>query len=116
MKKKVLKKLKSRGGETLAEVLIALLISALALTMLAGMVSVSGNLVLNSMDRMEEYVAAENDIVSYTASDSAVGSITLNMTGSGDLKITEKCDVSLPVSFYKSRVIGKVAVVSYKVK
>ena len=52
-------KLKSQAGETLSEVLIALLISALALTILANMISASTRMVMNSRERLEEYYAAE---------------------------------------------------------
>ena len=48
-------KLKNRAGETLSEVLIALLIAALALTILANMISASSKMILDSRRRLENY-------------------------------------------------------------
>jgi len=123
MKKKLINKLKSQGGETLAEVLIALLISALALTMLAGIISASGKIVLGSMDKMKTYLSAENQIVSYDAEDpvsSAEGTLTLYIKKNGSdtkCKLTEQnAGTDVDIVFYKSDVLGKIPVVSYKVK
>ena len=124
MKKKVLKKLKSRGGETIAEVLVALLISALGLTMLAGVISASGRIVLGSMDKMGKYVSSENQIVSYTAGDpvsSSEGTATLSLKktdGSESAwKLTDQTtDTAIKVIFYSTKVLGNKPVVSYRVK
>ena len=48
-------KLKSRAGESLAEVLIALLVSALALVMLASMIAHAFNMITTSRDKMNAY-------------------------------------------------------------
>lgn len=48
MKKRLLAKLRGRAGESIAETLIALLISALALVMLAGAISSAANIVRTS--------------------------------------------------------------------
>ena len=53
--KNIRKKLKSTAGESLAEVLIALLISALALVMLAEMINASANMIMRSRKTMEDY-------------------------------------------------------------
>lgn len=55
MKKKSMKRLRSQAGETIAEVLFALLISVLALTMLAMMISSTVGLVNASKDKMNDY-------------------------------------------------------------
>lgn len=55
MKKHVLKKLCSPAGESIGETLIALLISALALLMLAGAVSSAGKIVTRNKSAMETY-------------------------------------------------------------
>ena len=54
---RITKKLKSNAGETLAEVLIALLISSLAILMLAGMISSSSGIILRSEAAMKAYTA-----------------------------------------------------------
>ena len=53
--KKMMKKLKSQAGETIAEVLIALLISTIALLMLATMINSSANSIQKSRDILESY-------------------------------------------------------------
>lgn len=48
-------KLKSRAGESLAEVLIALLVAALGVTMLASMITSSFNMITGSRSKLESY-------------------------------------------------------------
>lgn len=48
-------KLKSNSGESLAEVLIALLVSALALVMLASMISSSFSIIKSSRAKLKDY-------------------------------------------------------------
>ena len=62
MRKRVKQRLCSQNGETIAEVLIALLISALALTMLAQMIGSSTGIILRSEKSMEEYYTAVNPL------------------------------------------------------
>ena len=56
---KVLQKLRSSAGETIAETLISLLISALAMVMLAGAISATANMITSSDRKMGQYY--END-------------------------------------------------------
>lgn len=48
-------KLRTRGGESITEVLVAVLISAVALTMLASMIAASTRLIQTSRSQMEKY-------------------------------------------------------------
>ena len=59
---RIMKKIKSQAGETIAEVLIALLISSVALVMLAGMIASTTNLVTRSKSKMEAYYAANEKL------------------------------------------------------
>lgn len=52
------KKLHSQSGETIGETLVALLISSLALVMLASMISATVNLVSKSQTKMDDYYIA----------------------------------------------------------
>ena len=61
--KAVKRKLKSRCGESLAETLIALLIAAVALTMLASMISTSTKLIENSKNLINSFVREDNRMV-----------------------------------------------------
>ena len=53
MRNRIFKKLSSQMGESIGETLVALLISALALVMLAGAVSSGMRIVTNSKEKME---------------------------------------------------------------
>lgn len=55
MMKSMIEKLKKHAGETISEVLIALLISSIGLLMLANMISSSGNSISRSRVLLENY-------------------------------------------------------------
>lgn len=57
---KIVKKLKNNKGETITEVLVALLISVLSLTLLAGMISASVSMTDKSRKNITGYYTAEN--------------------------------------------------------
>ncbi len=126
MEHKALKKLKSQGGETIAELLVALLIAALALTMLASMISSSSKVILRSMDSMEKYVAAENQISAHEkkSGDDNVRilegdfTVTLHVNGSGDAwaLTDDRLEEPLKVTYYVADAIKGKPVVSYAVK
>lgn len=61
MKKSMIEKLKKHTGETIAEVLIALLISTIGLLMLATMISSSGNSISRSRTLLENYYSASTE-------------------------------------------------------
>lgn len=61
MKNPFLDKLRDRAGESIAETLVGLLISALALLMLAGALTSASNIVNKSKTTMGEYYSEQND-------------------------------------------------------
>lgn len=75
------KKLKGNAGESLAEVLIALLIAALALTMLASVISSAARMINQSKETMANY---------YLANDALTTHVTNALVDSGELKLTIK--------------------------
>ena len=60
--KRAKRKLRSNRGDSLAEVLIALLIAAVALVMLASMINASANMIGRSKVFMSDYYTAGNDL------------------------------------------------------
>ena len=60
MKRPIRKRLHSRAGETITEVLVSVLIAALGMTLLAGMISAASKMITNSKKSTETYVSAEN--------------------------------------------------------
>lgn len=98
LKKRITAKLKGNAGESLAEVLISLLIAALALTMLASVISTSAKIITKSKATMKDYYDASDELVegagakiSSTGDDTYVsikmtsgGSVILRSAGSGE--------------------------------
>lgn len=56
--KKFMRKLRSQAGESIAETLIAVLVIAVALTMLASMITATANMVKRSERTMDAYYTA----------------------------------------------------------
>lgn len=107
MKKKALRKLKSRTGESLVEVLVSLLIAALALTMLASTIATSSKIITQSKDKMEDYYDQNNAM----AGQSQDGALTAALTISGsDVSLTGD---DLSISFSINTEVGSTKVVSY---
>ena len=81
MKNKLIGKLRSKSGETIGETLIALLISALALTMLASAISHTQNTINVSDKSLEKYYLGENDLVMRKADSELIqsGTLTVNV-------------------------------------
>lgn len=92
----MLKKLRSKAGETIAETLIGLLISALALTMLAGAISTAANLITKSETVMKQYYSGMSGLGQPSVTDSM--SVTIN-DGTNDIMLFGNSDPSqTPVS------------------
>ena len=64
--RRLLRKLRSERGESLTEVLVSTLIAAVALTMLASMVSTGSRFVSQSRDRLTAYYEAGNALAAQT--------------------------------------------------
>ncbi len=109
---KLEKKLNSQKGESLTETLVALLISAVALVMLAGAITAAGHVVTRSKDKLNAYYLNNEDLVKRKTS-GGVGNIT---TSTGNMTITGS-DISIPsyaVTFYNNGEFGKYPVVAYE--
>ena len=79
IKKRIARKLKSRAGESLGEVLIALLIAALALTMLAAVISSSSKIITQSKKKMADYNTA-NEVLAAQETETKKLNITIKRT------------------------------------
>ena len=113
MKKQFMTKLRSLKGESISEVLVALLISSLALVMLAAMIATSSRLILNSKEKLNKYYA-QNDALSVQAAPEqgqtgAVGKVTLQ-SGANTITLT---DGETQVYLYSNGESGSVPVISY---
>ena len=78
MKKKIILKLRSSNGESLTETLVALLIAAIALVMLASMISSTTRIVTQSKTKMTEYYKANKTVAAQTGEGTDDASVTIN--------------------------------------
>lgn len=75
LKKRITAKLKGNAGESLAEVLISLLIAALALTMLASVISTSARIITKSKATMKDYYDASDELVEGAGTNTKISNI-----------------------------------------
>lgn len=107
MMKAIRRKLSSKLGDSIGEVLVALLISSLALMMLASMITSSTHLILNSKDKLESYYQQNNKLSSRTGTTTA-SSATIKFEGeAGGYQVNITC--------YTNDKIGGKEVISYEV-
>ena len=109
--KKMMQKLRSRAGESISEVLIAMLVSALGLAMLAGVISTSVRIINNSKTTMKTFIQNENALEQRESSEYD-GLLTVSVDGA-PIKLTGESADKITVS-YTNRSIGRKTVVSYR--
>ena len=78
---RVRKKLHNCTGESIAETLVAVLIIALALTILAGMITTTTRLVKTSEDKLNSYYEANVPLETRSSKDGSFG-VTITVDGS----------------------------------
>lgn len=113
IKKRIAARLKDKKGETLMELLFAMLISSLGMIILAGMIVASTNIIKRGNEVLKSYVTEENNIVAQDTV-SETGSATFNISGT-ERKLTDYDDsAQVSVSYYVNDKIGGKQVVTYK--
>ena len=106
--KKMLRKLKSKAGETIGETLVALLIASFALLMLAGAISTSTGIITRSSDKIDNYFEKANSSL-----------VEMKDAASGNVVIKEKTGsvrMNVPVTYGTNDDLGDKPVISFKVK
>lgn len=78
--KQIRMKIRGCRGETIAEVLVALLVSTLALMILAGMISATSRIVIGSKDKMDDYYKANTGLETFAGASKAENPIVLKIT------------------------------------
>ena len=107
-------RLKGKKGESIAETLVALLISSLGLVLLAGMIAASVRLIDRSKKTAQSYTDAENLLIAQGAS-SVSGTVTIQDSAGNGIKMSdENTSGQVGVVYYVNDETGG-AVVSYKV-
>lgn len=110
--KKASARIKNTRGESIAEVLAALLVSSLAIVTLAVMISSSSSLVNKSRDGMKAYVSGENAVVGQSGA-SKSGTVTVRGSGSELIRLTDDGEAEIKVEYYENGTNASVK--SYKV-
>ena len=105
--KKLGMKLHSRSGETIAETLVALLIAAIALTMLAGMITATANLVKTSENKMDEYYKKSWDLETISTATEPITLTIAEDTADGNIRFSET------VNQFKNGIFQKTPVIAY---
>ncbi|MBQ2641724.1 MAG: hypothetical protein IJG52_00195 [Lachnospiraceae bacterium] len=107
-RKNYIERLRSRAGETIAETLVALLISSIGLMMLASMITSSAQLITKSRSVLKEYYAESNQLEEKGESGAGSFDVVLAFPGS-DLQ-----PETAAVTYYENAAIGAKPVISYK--
>lgn len=105
---KSLQKCRDRRGESIAEALIALLISCIGLMMLAGLISSSGRMISQSSKTLETYYAAGNQLEEKAEG----GGVPFTMVLKDSARILP--DETFSVRGYVNDTLGRHPVVSYR--
>ena len=106
---RVRNKLHSKIGESIAETLVALLIGALALTMLAGAVGAAFRMINTNKKAVNEYYTNTNNLVTL---DSGLKSAGITVTGGENSGISSE---SYNVQYVENSSFSKTPVIAYKV-
>ena len=85
MGNRVSSKLKSTSGESIAETLVAVLISAFALLMLAGTVNTASNLITNSQASLKTYYKDYNNLADPETEGTSATAIVKPKSGSEEV-------------------------------
>ena len=113
-------KVKNNAGESISETLVSVLISALALVMLAGAITTATRIVKNSRTKLEAYYKA-NEIMAEMPTSSSDSSVEVLSTGktirfieSGNDAASETENYNIVM--YNNKVFSDKIVTEYKVK
>ncbi len=109
--KKLNSKFRTEKGESIAEVLVALLISSVGLVMLAAMISSSVKMLQQSKTGLFDYVEAENSIVEQSGGES--GSIIIK-SGDAKISLTDTSGDPIQVHYFVETVNSTHNIVSYR--
>ena len=110
-------KLNSQDGESIGEVLVALLISSLALVMLASMITATTRIVTRSKKWTNNYVSASNVLIDQGSSNPGTGAVSLKVKVDGVdtvIKLVDDANKSIPVYYYTNSTISSTPVTVYR--
>ena len=103
------RKIRSNKGESITEVLVALLISAVALTMLASMIVSATHMIERTRDQMGQYYTEYNTLVSTETSDMTNGKLTFKTSSNGAYALSKDA-ANVKVAYATASVASSVVV------
>ena len=110
-------KLRSCSGESIAETLFALLISSLALLMLAGAIQASVNVIEKSRTAMGTYYERNNVVSAQQEPGGTLSaSFTLTPRGEGSRTVTFGGNQGLTLEYFQNELFSRYPVVSYRLQ
>ena len=117
---RITRKRSSKAGESIGETLVALLISALALVMLAGAVSAGMRVVTRSKDKMEVYYKVNNAVVAHEDNAPEINGTAVNGFSKGTISVNITnllpSSKTMPqIDCWKNEVLGSIQVIVYSV-
>ncbi len=114
MMRNIRRRLRGRAGETIAEVLVATLISVIALAMLAAMIRTASSMIMGSEDSMKAYYQENSGLANQTT---AKGTATVKVTMDGTTVIAYGAATGgLPVNYYENSAAAGEPVRSYRLQ
>ena len=106
---------RNKNGETLIETLAAVLLSSLAMLVLATMILTSSKMTDSSSKQLDKYYAANNTLSAGGDGDTEPKKGTVSLQdGGGDPLAFGPEEVTVAVDCYENAEAGKVPVLSYK--
>ena len=102
--------LRNTHGETITEVLVAMVIVGLALLMLAVVIASSSSIVKKDREYMEDYYETGNALASYSGNPKYEGKLTVTLSGT-PVKLSSESGNTISIEVYADE---DESVVSYK--
>ena len=102
--KRLLHKIRSKKGETIAEALVAIVVAALGITALAGGISTAASMITESDESIQYYYSGNNALSFQSNTGDSAGTVDIVFYGSGpgvpaDISGSD----SVTVKYYKNR-------------
>ena len=115
MIKKLAARLNNQRGDTIVEVLVALTVGALALTLLAMAISATSGMAMSGEERMNQLYSMEETLANETPTSECAGTVSILYTNGDSAYLSEE---NPDVSYCLPSVgqVTSIPVVSYKVE
>lgn len=116
IRKRMLRSLRNQKGETLLELLFSLLISSLAMLILASMIVASTNIIKRGNVVLGDYISAENEMVKNTSTPVTKEAFIKTNGSIAAQKLTDYDPDSgqVSVNYYTNNKLGGKLVISYE--